>query len=872
MPISTELIETAVEAESNRLNFPFVMPITADQNLYFDPDLRTPLLDAIGGKALGLCRLKSIGLNVPEGFFLTIDAHRALVDRDRQSGVDATIGSLISQELHALEARTEKSFGEDLIVSVRSGAKISMPGMMATYTNVGITDKNLPILIEQIGEVPALESYLSLILNFGRNIYGIDSLHFSEIPIHAHYAEDLRIAIADAQRIILEQTSKNFPQDPYVQLVTAIQAVHASWDHPKTIEERMRKNLGNGGTAVIVMEMIFGNSNVEEGNGSGVLITKNPKTLGEAVVDFRPGHQGTHVVSDVASDVKTTLSEIQGSLREVLREHIHTINIHFQDPQDVEFTVIMDHVQPKVYFLQTRNAPLSHLALFRLAVERMKGGLLTPNEAIRTMSLKTTEALLAHDLDQNIVAQAKKAGRLIAQGSDIAHGAAIGQIVYSIEEARTHPKQKVILACNVTEDILWHLPHNINGIIASNGSLGSHLARHAEALGAARLIPIVFGVTIDRSKIEQYSMITLDGTNGQVFMGEIPFSVKSGHRLLTKWELATIRAYAHAFKSNPWYFAANEYSDSPDIYYLAGPALKMVKTFTGHKAREYAALKMICASLPLQPYEIYSIRDIPYTQMYYELRKKILSILVSGSHATVRTSHDPPQEGGGPYAVIRDEADMENYLTKETFGRFGGLTVFLRDYDLRELLIGKIPKGKLDHDLARQHCSFSLRILRSGKVALQIHPFSPLLRAHDKADRDDMITITYDPTISYLTPEERWTIAIGENLRKKENRTEAFRFLNYVNKTVFGDWVRNHQLFERMATIGMVLPADQYNTPVLNGQARIFPNGTPDWIRPYDLNCDKKDRSLKHRIAVGAVRAKKQLDTALFGIKFLLFQ
>jgi pyruvate,orthophosphate dikinase len=486
----------------------------------------------LGGKGYGLVEMTSLGLPVPPGFVITTEVCKQYYEEGGK--VPPGLFERVREKITEVEKETGKKFGgEDrpLLFSVRSGAPFSMPGMMDTILNLGLNDRTTKRLAARTkNERFAYDSYRRLIQMFGKVALGADAAPFEKILEEKKEkagvkmdidlpVEELKRVAEEFKRVIVRQTGKEFPQDPFVQLQMAIEAVLRSWNNARAKEYRRFYRISEElGTAVNVQTMVFGNFG--ETSGSGVGFTRNPST-GENILfgEYLPDAQGEDVVAGVRTPMGLEKMDpmVLGQLREVAKK----LEGHFRDMQDFEFTV----EDGKLYTLQTRNGKRTAQAAVRIAVDMAAEGLITTQEAVMRIEPDMLESLLHRRLDPT------SADRPIAKGLDASPGAASGEVVFETDEAAKvgGSKQVILVRVETTpEDIKGMIPSQ--GVLTMRGGMTSHAAVVARGMGK----PAVVGcgdieiaadascfVTKSGEKVMKGETITIDGTTGNVYKGEV---------------------------------------------------------------------------------------------------------------------------------------------------------------------------------------------------------------------------------------------------------------------------------------------------------------------------------------------------------------
>ena len=489
--------------------------------------------ELLGGKGVGLAEMTALGIPVPAGFTITTDACRAYSEvGEFPEGLDAEI----DEHIAVLEQRTEKRFGDPsdpLLVSVRSGAAVSMPGMMDTILNLGLNDDAVEGLAATTeNERFAYDSYRRLIQMYGDVVDGIDGDRFErslaamkkERAVQQDVdltADDLKQLVAIFKELYEQETNSPFPQDAREQLGRAVRAVFDSWDNPRAKVYRRAHHIPDDlGTAVNVVQMVFGNKG--DGSGTGVAFTRDPST-GEAGLygEFLANAQGEDVVAGIRTpqpleEMRTHLPEAFDQLLETMRR----LEEHYRDMQDIEFTVEDD----RLYLLQTRAAKRTAAAALKAAVEMVDEGLISKEEAITRIDPDQLDQLLHPMLDPNADYE------VAAKGLNASPGAASGKIVLDADTAaRQGETEPVIL-------VGWETsPDDIHGMIAAQGILTAHggMTSHAAVVARGMGKPCVAGceelgidakkhrVRIGEHDLAEGDVITIDGSSGIVIAGAV---------------------------------------------------------------------------------------------------------------------------------------------------------------------------------------------------------------------------------------------------------------------------------------------------------------------------------------------------------------
>ena len=502
----------------------------------------------LGGKGSNLAEMARLGLPVPPGF--TISTDMCSIFYNNKKKLTPKICKQIKEELKKIESKTKKKFGDNsnpLLVSVRSGSRVSMPGMMDTILNLGLNDKTVSALSKKTSnERFAKDSYRRFIQMYANVVLGVETHLFEDLIDNYKLtkgvlldtelnSEDWDGLIKNFKSLILEKTNRNFPQDVYEQLFGAIKAVFLSWESKRAKTYRKLNQIpGDWGTAVNIQSMVFGNM----GNdcATGVAFTRNPSTgenkfFGEYLInaqgeDVVAGSRTPRYITKKAKEkaeakedsMEETMPKVFGELKKIFIK----LEKHYRDMQDIEFTV----ENKKLWMLQTRNGKRTAKAAIKIAVDMVKEKLISKKEAILRIDPNTLDTLLHPTLDE------KAEKKVIAKGLPASPGAASGKVVFTADEAErmNNQKEDTILVRVETSPEDIHGMHAAKGILTSRGGMTSHAAVVARGMGR----PCVSGsgeINIDYETkefkagdliIKEGDLITIDGGTGRVIKGLVP--------------------------------------------------------------------------------------------------------------------------------------------------------------------------------------------------------------------------------------------------------------------------------------------------------------------------------------------------------------
>jgi len=528
----------------------------------------------LGGKGANLAEMTRIGLPVPPFFTVTTEACNAYT-----AGGSKFPAGLWDQELKALakvEEASGKKFGDagnPLLVSCRSGAKFSMPGMMDTVLNIGLNDETVEGLAKLTdNDRFAYDSYRRLIQMFGSVVMGMSDEIFED-PLEAYKhqkgykndtdltADDLKELVKVFKKAVRENQGSDFPQDPLQQLSLATEAVFRSWMGKRAIDYRRAEAIPDDlGTAVNIVTMVFGNMGWD--SGTGVAFTRNPAT-GENKMygDYLLNAQGEDVVAGIRNT--DPIQNMGDHLPEAYKQFMEVTAVlekHYRDMQDVEFTI----ERGRLWMLQTRNGKRTANAAVKVAVDMANEGLISREEALTRVTPKQVDALLHPQFNEENKKVAKKAGRFFATGVNASPGAAVGQIYFDADTAERmgkEEKQAVIMVRPFTKPDDVHGMLAAKGILTSEGGATSHAAVVARQFG----VPCIVGASQIRIDLERRQMkvgdsvvkegewISVDGTTGEVYLGKLELTVpnieeQTDLMTLLTWadETARLQVWANA--------------------------------------------------------------------------------------------------------------------------------------------------------------------------------------------------------------------------------------------------------------------------------------------------------------------------------------
>ena len=618
--------------------------------------------ELLGGKGANLAEMTNLGLPVPQGFTVTTEACTRYYTDGKK------IDDEIVEQIYAALAETEKiagkKFGDEenpFLVSVRSGARASMPGMMDTILNLGLTDVSVKGLAKKTNNPHfAYDAYRRFIAMFSDVVMEIPKSKFEDVLDEFKEkkgvkfdrdltADDLMAVVERFKAIYKEAMGVDFPQDPKVQLMEAVKAVFRSWDNPRAIYYRRMNDIpGDWGTAVNVQSMVFGN--MGETSGTGVAFTRNPAT-GEKKLygEYLLNAQGEDVVAGIRTP--SPISELQNQMPDVYKQFVDIaskLEAHYRDMQDMEYTI----EEGKLYMLQTRNGKRTAAAALKIAVDLVDEGVLSEKEAVLKVEPKQLDSLLHPNFD----AAALKAAPVIAKGLPASPGAGAGAIYFTADEAAKHGKnkEKVILVRKETT------PEDIEGmdfsqaILTVFGGMTSHAAVVARGMGRAAVVGCgdlkineeAKTVTVNGKTYHEGDMISVDGSTGNVYDGLIPTVEAS-----ISGDFARLMGWADAVRTLKVRTNADTPRDTKQAVKFGAEGIGLCRTeHMFFEATRIAAVREMILADTKEQREKALAKILPMQQGDFEAMYKALE----GRPMTVRYL-DPPLHEFVPHLDMEDE-------------------------------------------------------------------------------------------------------------------------------------------------------------------------------------------------------------------------
>ena len=636
--------------------------------VYLFSEGNAQMRNTLGGKGANLAEMTNLGLPVPQGFTISTDACTSYYEHDRQ--IAPEIMDQIEEALAKIEAINEKKFGDaknPLLVSVRSGARASMPGMMDTILNLGLNDEVAAGLIagnpDPKFERFVFDSYRRFIQMFSDVVMEISKKTFEviidEVKEKKGVTNDIDLDVDDMKELVArfkvyykEQKGEDFPSDPKVQLIEAVKAVFRSWDNPRAnVYRRMNDIPYSWGTAVNVQPMVFGNLN--EKSGTGVAFTRDPATGEKALFgEYLINAQGEDVVAGIRTP--SHITQLQQDMPEVYEQFksiANKLENHYKDMQDMEFTI----ENGKLYMLQTRNGKRTAAAALKIAVDLVDEGMITEEEAVLRVEPKQLDALLHPMFD----AKALKAAKVIGSGLAASPGAACGQVVFSAEDAKAWAEKghKVVLVRLETS------PEDIEGMVAAQGILTvrggmtSHAAVVARGMGTCCVsgcseIKMHDGsFELGGHTYKEGDWISLDGSTGKIYGEAVPTVEAS-----ISGDFGRFMAWADAARTLTIRTNADNPRDAAQAVKFGAEGIGLCRTeHMFFEADRIMAVREMIVAKSVEARRMALNKLLPYQQSDFEQMYRVLE----GRPMTVRYLDPPLHE----FLPTRDEDIIE--LAKE---------------------------------------------------------------------------------------------------------------------------------------------------------------------------------------------------------------
>lgn len=809
---------------------------------FFD-DSGPASLEELGGKGYALAKMTAAGLPVPLGFTIKATQWRAIYYNTDPEGLPAEVEKEIIGAMRELQNMTGKYFGNPdapLTYSLRSGAKVSMPGMMKTILNLGITDKTLPGLIFSIGEPAALDAYQRLIRMYSSSVYGIDHSTFRTIEEHlgreeptASSVEHSRHLVNAFKSVVQIETGHQFEQDVWRQLKLGTRAIANSFMDPGAIEYRMAHGISHDiGTAVHVQEMVYGNAN--ERSGTAVVFTRDPRS-GERKLagHYLPQEQGEAVVR--GDRIGLPLETLPKAVREQIAAHVEACEKIVGSASDIEVTWEYRSGMLKVYFLQVRVARLSPIGTIASAIDMEREGLMTPKQALSRVNSGHIDAVLRPHLDTRKPTGLQRQAN--ASGDPLRTGAGVGCVYFNVERAKSAVREgkQVVLICSHFD------PNDIELIVGSRSPDGSILRAQAicttEGTPSSHMgiimteagIPGIMGISgvsvaddgllmIGEKAVSEGEILSIDGDDGNIYLGEIPLRAVE----LSPSVVAFIRRWKRLFgEQNQWADFIDHESEEHIV--LARKTEVVVASANALFASHKKAQQVYLESQILPPDIHIHSEVLPITDIE-AIRSAVTRARENGCSVWARSDNG---ELRAPYTsgdlTVPDIFDDWIKNPDSTHSKWGGLERWQRDHKVAYVMIGFDPREKLDKRFRQEHFVGTVRCLSAipPQIVVDVRDQTNLLRSMDEATPNDRIRLTV--VANPLAPEKRGVpiFNFGENhydAQKLDQILATMTSYPSSSKTHrVGDIVRKHSDPESISELTKIQLSDQLSRLLQEG-------------------------------------------------------
>ena len=812
--------------------------------------------DLLGGKGAGLSEMTQIGLPIPPGFTITTEAWKAYYAAGKEFPEGLWEQTLTA--LKELEERTSKKFGDSqnpLLVSARSGAKLSMPGMLDTVLNLGLNEETLQGLIQLTGNPRfAYDAYRRLIQMFGKIVFHIAPANFEKVLDYYREkkgakldteltAEDLKEITEKFKAIVSREAGINFPGDPYQQLQMAIRAIFESWNSKRAIAYRDFHNIPHDlGTAATVQTMVFGNMGLD--SGTGVAFTRDPRN-GDKVIygEYLLNAQGEDVVAS-SIRIPKPLQELKNKLPAAYDELIETcerLERHYREAQDVEFSI----EKGKLWILQTRAAKLAPQAAMKIAVDMVEEGLITSKEAVQRVRPSEIDRLRYPRFDPEAKEEAVASGRFLAKGLGASSGAALGRAVFDADTAERWGLggKPVILVRPETNPDDVHGMLKAKGILTSRGGVTSHMVLVARNLNKPCVVgcdalKIELGTksfSVNDKVIREGDFISIDGGTGEVFLGQL-LTQEPEHE--GQPELVKLLSWAQRLHE-PSAWANADYRDDAEMaheFAARAEDLWQNSPWVTDKAKLAEVLKLIPHSE--------RILEVPVSAQNRErLRKTMLDVIERGYWVGLRTCYAIQPLGTAEWRMgIRSPEMVQQFLTHD-------YPMWLEDPGLREIIVLYNPQELGLPEFEDRHFVFRVAC-HLDQVIVEMNLYTAQLRSIEKGTAaKDLIHI-----VRSLNPEvlsnlgKPWTFSFGgKYLVGGKPDAKALKITEAVAETVFERWwVPPFDLPYLMWGYDEAL-----NLHIVEAQGRCRADGEVEYILVYDLR-GREERLQAQKVTINS--------------------
>jgi phosphohistidine swiveling domain-containing protein len=753
---------------------------------FWDKDL-VPDKDLLGGKGASLVLMTQLAMPVPPGFILTTEAWRHYDESGRLADELLKELKLHLAELEKLARATFGSVTAPLLVSVRSGARYSMPGMMDTIPNVGINREILAGLTKRLGsEVSVWDTYRRFLRMFASSVYGIHAGEFDLLNGEGEQSVEKLQGVVDAyEKLVFLRVGKKVPEDPLIQLTQSVEAIFRSWYNPGAVAYRQLNGIPDQlGTAANIQMMVYGN---KPNSGTGVLFTRDTTTGENRVIgDYLTNAQGEDIVR--GSVARKTISIEQFAtdkplLAQQLFAFAKKLESVQKDAQDMEFTI----EDNELWLLQTRSAKRTPLANIRITKELYEEGVLSESQALKRIKPSDVEHVQLPTFEKDEEAEAR--GNLLSTGITASPGVAVGHLAITpagVAQLKAQGQQPVFVCDHIDPNDIATLLQ-VSAVATTKGSASSHMALIMRSAG----IPGVVGasaIKVDNEKLKisagnkQISVggeISVDATKGLIYARAIGIASLPA---VPADIIQLIEKRNHLYTRSPWSAGIYEDPGSPAIPDLVKKVreirIKAATQWQSEKARVVEALngffddQTMIKFVPVRPDDRAG------------LEKTLLDVLHSGHFNGPRTCHFPVKLAGAPWCDgPNSPAEIKDFLTNPDFpGKYGGFPRWIADPTLDAILVAYEKEGKLRPELADQHfvCTLSCVNGLTSQLIINVLFKTAQLRALERVQSSELAMIKIN-----LDPEQRY--AIGDKTYQLGRSYLDDQLISVLAKSISGD-------------------------------------------------------------------------------------
>jgi phosphohistidine swiveling domain-containing protein/DNA-binding protein YbaB len=806
----------------------------------------------LGGKGYSLVKMTQLGIPVPPGFTITTDVWADI--SEAEDILPREVQNEVKSAVSKIEEQSSREFGHSenpLICSVRSGAAESMPGLMATVLNVGITDKTLPGLIEQIGQVPALDAYQRLVRMYGSEVCGVSHQKFKEAEqrLEKSYPTEvdlLKQKVEVFKNIIEIESEESFEQNPWKQLYKTIRAVADSFMSEGAIEYRQSQGIPHTiGTAVNIQQMVFGTRGEEA--GTAVIFTRDPQT-GEREMSghFAYQAQGEAVVK--GDGRANPICDLPSRVKEKIVPHLDKIEELVGDVADIEVTWEVVDGEIKMYVLQSRRARLTPVTSVRCAVDMLKEGKLTRQETLGQLSYGQIQALRQKRFELGLEKEP------IFSGEGLSTGVGVGKLYTDPDRAKEALQngEQVILICehfdpNDVDLIVGDTDTNgVEAICTIEGTPSSHMGIIMVEAGMAGIMGIDGVEIIDSSEIkvaentyEEGEMVSVDGYLGKVYLGRLPVKeINLPNEVVNfvgDWE-------AKYGVDNPWADFLDVEGDKHTQYLEELEALLQEEQFQTYSS--FPKVQQIYLESQFFPRNIHIHTEVVEPSDRESIKKLVRKAKREGYSVWARSANRGMK---APYTSsdLTREGVLDDWLenTDSSHSKWGGLDKWVDEENVEYILIGFDPKDKLNKDYRQEHFVGTLRCEPSipTKVVIDIRDHSYHLRSLGEKDPKNSIRLT-------ISAESAQPCIDDVNIEFGENFVDMEKLQNAVHKT------KNDNTNDKLENLQRVIQTHCEGFETLGSQksADVLLKLINTQLVPYellDLVLEDRGLELVHKVA-----------------------